>query len=123
MSKQAGGRKWFKYSPDFKRAAVDRVAGGESPTRVARELGIRRKFLYAWKALAKGGQGAPGPSAPKADDDPQQREIAQLQARISELERLTGRQTAELDFFAAAVRSAKETRRQSGARSGEESTK
>jgi len=57
------------------------------------------------------------------DDDLQEHEIARLQRRISELERLTGRQTAELDFFAAALRSVKETRRKSGASSGEESTK
>lgn len=34
---------------------------------------------------------------------------AQLQTRISELERLTGKQAAELDFFAAALRSVQET--------------
>lgn len=122
MSKQAGGQRWSKYSPEFKRAAVDRMVAGESPTVVARELGIRCKFLYAWKAAGKGSQGAPPPPE-KVDDDSQGHEIARLQRRISELERLTGRQTAELDFFAAALRSVKETRRQNGASSDEESTK
>lgn len=122
MSKQASGRPWSKYSPEFKRAAVDRMAAGESPTAVARELGIRCKFLYAWKVAGKGSQGAP-PRPEKVDNDPQEHEIARLQRRIAELEQLTGRQTAELDFFAAALRSVKETRRKSGAGSGEESTK
>jgi len=121
VSKQAGQR-WSKYSPEFKRRAVDRIVAGESPTAVARELGIRCKFLYAWKAAGKGSRGAP--TVPeKVDGDPREREIARLQGRIGELERLAGRQSAELDFFAAALRSVKETRRKSGAHSGEESTK
>jgi hypothetical protein len=98
------------------------MVAGESPTVVARQLGIRRKFLYAWKAAEKGSQGA-RPAAEKVDDDSPEHEIARLHRRISDLERLTGRQTAELDFFAAALRSVKETRRKSGANSGEESTK
>ncbi len=122
MSKEAGGQRWSKYSPDFKRTAVDRMVAGESPMALARELGIRCKFLYAWKAAGRGSQGAP-PQQEKVPADPQEQEIARLQRRISELERLTGRQTAELDFFAAALRSVKETRRKSGAHSGEESTK
>ena len=121
MSKQADGQRWSKYSPEFKRTAVDRMVAGESPTVLARELGIRCKFLYAWKAAGRGSQGAP--PREKVADDPQEHEIARLQRRISELERLTGRQTAELDFFAAALRSVKETRRQNGASSDEESTK
>lgn len=75
-----------------------------------------------WKVAGKGSQGAP-PRPEKVDNDPQEHEIARLQRRIAELEQLTGRQTAELDFFAAALRSVKETRRKSGAGSGEESTK
>lgn len=122
MFKQAGGQRWSKYSPEFKRAAVDRMVAGESPTAIARELGIRCKFLYAWKAAGRGSQGAP-PVPEKAEKDPQEHEVARLQRRISELERLTGRQTAELDFFAAALRSVKETRQKSGASFGEESTK
>jgi transposase-like protein len=122
VSKQAGGQRWSKYSPEFKRAAVDRMVAGESPTAIARELGIRCKFLYAWKAAGKGSQGSPPPAAEQVDNDPQEQEMARLRRRISDLERLTGRQTAELDFFAAALRSVKETRRQSGASSGEEST-
>jgi transposase-like protein len=122
VSKHVGGQRWSKYSPEFKRTAVDRIVAGESPTAVARELGIRCKFLYAWKAAGKGSQGAP-PLPERVDNDPQEHEIARLKRRIVDLERLTGRQTAELDFFAAALRGVKETRRKSGASSGEESTK
>jgi hypothetical protein len=121
--KTCGGRKWFKYSPELKRGAVDRMVAGESPAAVARELGIARKFLYEWKAAGKGSQAAASVSASELDEDPGQREIARLKVKICELERLTGRQTAELDFFVSALRSVKETRRKSGADSGEESIK
>jgi transposase-like protein len=122
VSKDASGRRWYKYSPEFKRAAVDRMQAGESPTAIARGLGIRCKFLYAWRAAGKGSQGVAAAPA-RMEQDPQQQQIAQLQTRIFELERLTGKQAAELDFFAAALRSVQETRRKSGARSGEASTK
>ncbi len=122
MSKHAGGRKWYKYSPEFKRQAVDRMVGGESPAAVARELGIRRKFLYVWKAQGKGSQGTP--KAPEVEEqDPRQREIEKLQKRIAELERLAGKQTAELDFFVAALRSVKGARPKSGASSDGRSIK
>ena len=98
------------------------MGAGESPTALARGLGIRCKFLYAWKAAGRGSQGVP-PLREKVSVDQQEQEIARLQRRISELERLTGKQTAELDFFAAALRSVKETPRKSGVSSGEESTK
>ena len=121
MPKKPKGRPWTKYSPEFKRAAVDRIAGGESPVAVARDLGIRRKFLYAWKSAGRGSAGEARRSL-AVELEPEQREIAKLQQRIAELERLTGRQTAELDFFAAALRSIRETRPNSGVNSGEEST-
>ena len=44
------GRRWWKYGPEFKRGAVDRMLAGESVTVLARELGIRRKFLYLHRA-------------------------------------------------------------------------
>ncbi len=122
MPKHGGGRKWFKYSPEFKRSAVDRVVSGESPAAVARDLGIRRKFLYAWKAEGKG-SGSAQPATQEPAPDPEQCEIARLQKQVAELERLNGRQAAELDFFAAALRNVKETRQKSGSVSGEESTK
>ena len=73
--------------------------------------------------LVEGSQGVATTPARVAEEDPQQQQITRLQQRISELERLTGKQAAELDFFAAASRSVQETRRKSGARSGEASTK
>jgi transposase-like protein len=125
VPKEPKGRRWSKYSPEFKEGAVARIAGGESPTAVARELGIRRKFLYAWKAAGWGAGGDAGRPV-TVEPDREQREIGELQElqqRIVELERLTGRQAAELDFFGAALRSIKETRQNNGVSTGERSTK
>lgn len=122
MSEKVKGQRWRKYSPAFKRTAVDRMVAGESPSALARELGMRRKFLYAWRNAGLGSRGAARVPEPVADD-PKQREMEQLQNRIAELERLAGRQTAELDFFVAALRSVKGARRKSGASSDEGSTK
>ena len=110
------------YSADFKRAAVDRIVAGEGVTKVARDLGIRRKFLYLWRDQGKGSNGEVRkcvPAAATAED----RRIAQLKKQVAELERLVGRQAAELDFFAAALHSKKPTRPNYGVNSGEGSTK
>lgn len=111
------GRRWWKYSPEFKRNAVDRMMAGEGVSALAAELGIRRKFLYAWKdaGLGSGGQAKP---RVEAERDPQARQIVELNERIAELERLAGQQSAELDFFVAALRNIEGTRPNSGADSG-----
>ena len=104
-----------KYSAEFKRASVDRIASGESPSAVARELGIRRKFLYAWRDE---GWGSSGEQWTSVTLDVHQREAAKLKQQVAELQRLSGQQAAELDFFGAALRSIKERRPNSGVNSG-----
>lgn len=36
----------LKYSPEFRRDALERMKAGTNVTQLARDLGIRRKFLY-----------------------------------------------------------------------------
>ena len=114
--------RWSKYSPDYKRSAVDRIVAGESPSAVANELGIRRKFLYAWRDAGWGTHGVAKPKK-KPVGDPQQRQIARLKQQVASLQRLAGQQTAELDFFAKALRSIEEPRRKNGASSENGSTR
>ena len=123
MSEKVEGQIWKKYSPEFKRDAVDRMVAGESPTALERELGMRRKFLYAWRDAGWGSQGGAKAKARPTEKEPESKETIQLKARIEELERLSGQQAAELDFFVAALRSVKGARRKSGADSDEGSTK
>ncbi len=122
---QSQDRKWFKYSPEFKQQAVDRMMAGECVSVLARELGFRRRLVYVWR---EAGYGSAGPQAPLGRGkrgEPageRERQAVALQSRISELERLVGRQAAELDFFAAALRNIEESRPTSGVDSGNEST-
>jgi transposase-like protein len=102
----AKGR-WRKYEPEFKRQAVDRMVAGESPTAIARELGIRGKFLYQWREQGWGTAATaterPGEPADREKTAPEQEQDG-LRMKIAALERLVGQQAAELDFFAAALR-------------------
>jgi transposase len=98
--------KYVRYSVEFKREALRRMESCRNVSALARELGIRRKYLYQWQAAVqrRGEQGlrsrpvkAPppaGPSAPALPAPP--REARQ---RVAELERLLGEKQLELDFF------------------------
>ncbi len=124
MSEQADEKVRRKYSLEFKRAAVDRMVAGESATQIARELNIRCKFLYAWRAEGRGSDGVRRQRGTAAVEvDPHEQEVTRLKAKIAELERFNGKQAAELDFFAAALRGIKGTRPSSGDSSGKGSTK
>jgi transposase-like protein len=111
-SKVSARGRWRKYEPEFKRQAVDRMLAGESATTVARELGIRCKFLYHWRdqgwgtlAQAAAAETAVEPElAEAAETAGPDREQETLRKKIAALERLVGQQAAELDFFAAALR-------------------
>jgi len=98
-----------KYEPEFKRKAVDRLLAGESPTRVAQELGIRRKFLYQWRDQGWGtlaqavAEEMAAESGSSGETTPDQEQEA-LRKKVAALERLVGQQAAELDFFVAALR-------------------
>jgi hypothetical protein len=157
---QADGRWWFKYGPDFKRHAVDRMMAGESVSALAKELGVGRRFFYLWREAGYGSAGAQPPillrrrmakerettdrddaqAAPgakarrlaercremkerqEAERHAVERRTNPLKKRVAELEQLVGRQAAELDFFAAALRSIEESRPRTGDDSGNECT-
>ena len=38
-----------RYSAEFKKTALERMAGCGNVTALALELGVRRKFLYLWR--------------------------------------------------------------------------
>jgi hypothetical protein len=101
------------------------MAAGESATAIARDLNIRCKFLYAWRAEGRGSNAVhrERKAAAEVDKDPHEQEVARLKARIAELERFNGKQAAELDFFVAALRNIKGTRPSNAASSAKRSTK
>lgn len=118
-----------KFSTEFRREAVARLKDCSSVTGLARELGIRRKWLYEWKKQfpelcggvagkeesAGGGsrrsrrtQQAPGELL--VGDPGAAGEQRRLRERIGELERLTASQALEIDFFRGALRRVNERR-------------
>ncbi len=124
------GKSPRQFSNAFKERVVLRLEGGEKIAAVAEETGVRRKLLYQWRdayrsmgtagfnrkrgpkpgtrsarassgatpsVLSSASDAAPFAAAP---DDA----LARAQARIAELERLIGRQQADLHFFREALR-------------------
>ena|SRR5437868_2696913 len=105
MGRKTGNR----YDFDFKVEALRRMMNGENVTELARELGIRRTRIYAWReavrtggveALRRGGLAWRGaePELPEKPD-----ELAVARRRVGELERKIGQQQLELDFFRQAL--------------------
>jgi len=104
-------QKWRKFSPEFRREALEKMKTCANVTQLARELGIRRKWLYRWKADAAGATAEPTlPAEP------------QLQKKVKELEALVARQSLELDFFKGALQRVEERRRKREQTSGPGST-
>lgn len=134
------------FSRAYKLAALRRMVAGENVSALARELGIRRKYLYQWRERFRAG----GPEALRARGRPTKSEalaiqahasrptsdagvplvdpeppdaLSQAQRRVGELERKVGQQQIELDFFQRALRHVRETRRPTGAPGATASTR
>jgi transposase len=95
--------------------ALSRLEAADEVKALARELGIRRELLYAWRAkVAAGGEEAlrfRGRRRPSWELRP---EPVSTDERVAELERKIGRQQIELDFFRAALQQVREQRRRNG---------
>ena len=120
------------FSRDFKLAALSRMEGGENVSALSRELNVRRKLLYEWRAAFRAG----GPEALRSRGRPRKGsivlgaksagargcaeagpagrsgsgraagsgdELAAARRRIAELERKVGQQALEADFFRQAL--------------------
>jgi transposase len=124
------GKRWLSTAEKVK--FIRRLEAGESAARLAREAGVACQSVYNWRSayLAFGAAGLNRKRGPKAgrvaatsSSSPDASAAAtrpadeseRAQARIAELERLVGRQQADLDFFREALRSWDEKRRVSGA--------
>jgi transposase len=112
-SKSKGGQ----YPVAFKLKAIKRVQRGEGASPVARDLGVTRKALHDWLRAFKafGPEGlnrkrGPKPGRRRLKPIPStipgegSGALAASERRISELERVIGRQQLELDFFRQALR-------------------
>ena len=99
------------FSTEFKVRVVQRIESGERLSAVSDEMGIRRKLLYEWRAAyrALGAAGlnrkrGPKPGGERFSGSAAADDLSLAQARITELERVIGRQQADLHFFREALR-------------------
>ena len=97
-----------KYDDEFRRQAVARMADCTSISGLARELGIRRKWLYKWKkqfaaGVARTTAAVPAPLPDEPPVSPSAALVAELQQKVEQLEQLSGRRALELDFFRKAL--------------------
>jgi len=90
-----------KFSKEFKRAAIRRMAGGQSAAQVARALEVHPSDLYRWRRELEehGAEAFSGVGRKRADED-----------RVVELERKVGRQALEIDFLKRALQHVEEQR-------------
>jgi transposase len=135
-----------RFSREFKLAALARMEAGANVSALARELGIRRKYLYQWRErfrlggpVALRSRGRPtkaeqlaiesGRTEPLPAGSPVMPaaappdELTVAQRRIAELERKIGQQQVDLDFFQRALRHVREARRPTGAPGASVSTR
>jgi len=90
----------LRYSKEFQERAVRRMKLGENVSQLARELGVDRTCLYAWKQ--KLGR-EPYGRVRGLEADWRDRRIEELEAKVTRLEGIVGGQFAELDFFESAL--------------------
>jgi len=128
-----------RFSREFKLAALARMAAGENVSALARELGVRRKYLYQWRerfhlggpvalrsrgrmtkaerlALRKGAPlepASPGKPPPMPPAEPPG-ELALARERIALLEGKVAQQALDLDFFQQALQRIEASRRPNG---------
>ena len=100
-----------RYSRKFQRNAVERMRTCESVTDLARELGVRPRCLYKWRAkldLLESGEESARASTHEGS----------YRKQVLHLKRLLAEKTLEMDFFKGALQKI-EARRQKSSASGE----
>src|SRR5262245_50195418 len=119
-------------SREAKLKALGRMEAGERASKVAQELGVGRKLLYAWRARVRQGGaealnawGRPrkGQSKGSSATGTARDALDTAKRRIAELERKIGQQQVDLDFFRRALQHVQETRAVTGKRGGKVSTR
>jgi transposase len=100
-----------KYSAEFRQQALARLKECDNVAALARELGIRRKWLYKWRE-----------DADKAQKQDRREQAAAARKKVADLERLVTRQALEIDFFRGALQRIEERRRKRDETSGPAST-
>ena len=112
MAKERG-RKYAKYTEEFRREAVAQLEETKNVRALARKLGIDKRLLYDWRERA----------ADLRDKRtvPNQHALKQ-ETEIKELKRLLAEKTVEADFFRGALQKVAARRQQRDANGEKAST-
>jgi len=86
------GRKYAKYTQEFREAALSRVQTAASVSALCRELGISRQLLYQWRASAERDR----------QRQRQRKRAVSLGEENARLKKLLAEKTLEADFFKGA---------------------
>ncbi len=100
-----------RYSRKFQRMAVERMRTCENVGELARELGVRPRCLYKWRAKLEALE--PGEETARPSTH-----AAAYRKENQQLKRLLAEKTLEVDFFRGALQKV-EARRQKSGETGE----
>jgi hypothetical protein len=105
-----------KYSLEFQQAAVERMKSCGNVAALARDLHVRRKWLYEWRTKldpewADRGRGVE--ASPPVEASEHWRKVQELQEESKRLKQLAGQQAMDLHFFKTALREIERQRRAS----------
>ena len=95
-----------KFPKAFRQMAVDRLNQCDNIGELAKELGIHRRLLYAWREKLEPLERGEGPPATSRE--------ATLRKEISHLKRVLAEKVLEVDFFKGALQQVEARRQRSG---------
>lgn len=107
--------KWRKYPPEVRQRALERMKACDNISELARELGIRRKWLYKWSEQERNAAGSIStPAASQAesgDGSEAPGQEARLRKEVQQLQSKVAQQSLEIDFFKGALQRIEQRRR------------
>ena len=95
-----------KFPKAFRPMAVDRLNQCDHIGELAKELGIHRRLLYAWREKLEPLERGEGPPATSRE--------ATLRKELSRLKRVLAEKVLEVDFFTGALHNVEVRRQRSG---------
>jgi transposase len=103
-----------KFPKAFRQMAVERLNQCDNIGELAKELGIHRRLLYAWREKLEPLASGEGPPATSRE--------ATLRKELSHLKRVLAEKVLEVDFFKGALQHVEARRQPSGTTGARAST-
>jgi transposase-like protein len=103
-----------KFPQAFRQMAVDRLNQSDNIGELAKELGVHRRLLYAWREKLEPVERGEGPPVNVRE--------ATLLKELSHLKRVLAEKVLEVDFFKGALHNVEARRQRSGTSGAQAST-